>query len=422
MKRTYHTNLLIKYKLGALDIDTINKIPNSTLYNWKQKGFSHVFGLPDVNDSEIEIMRAFLSKKKLMNAAKALYYIFTVYQSFICKLNNQKKLFYETKELITDTIDRTKGILGFDKVLKAFNITSQTYYYWKNKIKCTDSLLSLCKIRHPLQLTNKEISSIKQYLTKEQFLNWSLSSVYCQMMRDKVAFMCIVTFYKYAKLLNLTRQKPHHRKKKHKIGIRAEKTLQILHADLTIFRPLDNTKVYIYFIADNFSRKILAWKASLEYSAKYTFENLQEVYEKHKIYSAKNNVDFMVDDGSENKAEVDTFIENSKINKVIAQKDVIFSNNITCPELVSGIEAVNKRIKYDFLFPAEIQNFDQTVKQLEKAVTEYNNKPYLPLHGLTPSEVFEGKILDKTMFSKQIAEAKQQRITENRKFRCINHK
>ena len=26
MKRTYHTNLLIKYKLGALDIDTINKI------------------------------------------------------------------------------------------------------------------------------------------------------------------------------------------------------------------------------------------------------------------------------------------------------------------------------------------------------------------------------------------------------------
>ncbi|MCD4795479.1 MAG: hypothetical protein K8R54_19775 [Bacteroidales bacterium] len=38
------------------------------------------------------------------------------------------------------------------------------------------------------------------------------------------------------------------------------------------------------------------------------------------------------------------------INKIIAQKDVIFSNSITCPELVSGIEAVNKRIKYDFLF------------------------------------------------------------------------
>ena len=114
------------------------------------------------------------------------------------------------------------------------------------------------------------------------------------------------------------------------------------------------------------------------------------------------------------KAEVDTFIENSKINKVIAQKDVIFSNSL--------IEAVNKRIKYDFLFPAELQNFEQTVKQLEKAITEYNDKPYLPLHDLTPSEVFEGKIPDKNMFSNEIAEAKVQRIIENRRFRCINHK
>ena len=77
------------------------------------------------------------------------------------------------------------------------------------------------------------------------------------------------------------------------------------------------------------------------------------------------------------------------------------------------IEAKNKRIKYDFLFPVEIQNFKQTKKQLEKAVSEYNDKPYLLLHGLTPNEVFNGKIPDKIMFSKQISEAKDQRIAEN---------
>ena len=96
-----------------------------------------------------------------------------------------------------------------------------------------------------------------------------------------------------------------HRRKKHKIGIKAEKPLQILHTDLTIYRPLDHTKVYIYFIADNFSRKILAWKASLEHSAKYTFDNLKEIYEKYKIHAVQTDVEFMVDDGSENKAEVD---------------------------------------------------------------------------------------------------------------------
>lgn len=270
------------------------------------------------------------------------------------------------------------------------------------------------KKRHPFQLTSREIVSIKRYLTNKQYFNWSLSSVYYRMLRDKVAFMSIETFYKYARLLKLTRQKPAHRRKKHKIGIRAEMLLQILHADLTIFRPLDNTKVYIYFIADNFSRKILAWKASLEYSAKYTFENLREVYKKYKNQYSKSYINFMVDDGSENKAEVDDFIKTSRINKVVAQKDVIFSNSM--------IEAVNKRIKYDFLFPAELQNFAQTVKQLEIAVDEYNGKPYSPLHGLTPNEVFDGNIPDKKMFKNEIAPAKTRRITENKVNICSVHK
>jgi len=86
------------------------------------------------------------------------------------------------------------------------------------------------------------------------------------------------------------------------------------------------------------------------------------------------------------------------------------------------IEAVNKRIKYDFLFPAELQNFKQTVKQLEKAVAEYNDKPYHPLHGLTPNEVFAGKIPDKAMFKSEIMEAKRLRVTENKANICTEHK
>jgi putative transposase len=197
-------------------------------------------------------------------------------------------------------------------------------------------------------------------------------------------------------------------------GIRAEKPLQLLHADLTIFRPIDNTKVYIYFLADNFSRKILAWKASLQYSAKLTFENLKEVYERYKLENMNPEVDFMTDGGIENKAEVDTFIETHRINKIIAQKDVMFSNSM--------IEAVNKRIKYDFLFPQVIQNYEQTVKHLESAVEIYNNKPYHPLQGLTPNEAFAGKLPETAKFKEQIAEASRLRIIENRKTKCINHK
>jgi len=412
MKRSYHTNLLIKYKLGLLEESKIKTIPNSTLYNWRQRDFSKIIGLPDVNDTEVDLMRELLSRKKLLEAAKALYYIFLSFKAVLNRIND-RKLFFESKELVIDTIDRTKDILNFDRVLNIFKISSQTYYYWKDKLKC-NSFLNICRRKHPLQLSVMEIKTVKQYLTNQTYLNWSLASVYYKMLKNKAAYMSLVSFYKYAKLLKLTRQKPHHIRKKHKIGIRAKKPLQILHADLTIFRPLDNTKVYIYFITDNFSRKIIAWKASLKYSAKYTYENLKEVYEIYNINAATSNVDFIVDGGSENKAEVDTFIESTNINKVIAQKDVIFSNSI--------IEAVNKRIKYDFLFTVELQNFDQTVKQLEKAVVEYNNKPYHPLLGLTPNEVFEGKLPDKGMFKSEIMEAKRQRIIENKRNVCSIHK
>lgn len=412
MKRSYHTNLLIKYKLGLLEESKIKTIPNSTLYNWRQRDFSKIIGLPDVNDTEVDLMRELLSRKKLLEAAKALYYIFLSFKTVLNRIND-RKLFFESKELVIDTIDRTKDILNFDRVLNIFKISSQTYYYWKDKLKC-NSFLNICRRKHPLQLSVMEIKTVKQYLTNQTYLNWSLASVYYKMLRNKAAYMSLVSFYKYAKLLKLTRQKPHHRRKKHRIGIRAKRPLQILHADLTIFRPLDNTKVYIYFIADNFSRKILAWKASLEYSAKYTFENLKEIYETYNINTSNTNIDFMVDNGSENKAEVDTFIESSNINKIIAQKDVIFSNSM--------IEAVNKRIKYDFLFPAELHNFEQTLKQLEKAVTEYNDKPYSPLFGLTPNEVFDGRFPDKALFKKEIVEAKRQRIIENKANICSVHK
>ena len=414
MKRSYHTDIMIKYKLGVLEPGTIEKIPSSTLFNWKNKDFSQVFGLPDVNDSEIDLMREFLTRKKLMQAAKALYFLFLTYKSVVNNFSNKKKLFYDLKELIVDTIDRTKEILGFDRVLNIFDISVSTYYYWKYKVKCSDSLLKLCRIKHPLQLTVKEVKTIKRHLTDLNYIHWSLSSVYYKMQVNKAAFMHLSTFYKYARLLKLSRRKPGNRRKKYKIGIRAKKVLQILHADLTIYRPLDNTKVYIYFIADNFSRKILAWKASLEYSAKYTFENLKEVYEKYNLEDAQPEIDFMVDGGSENKAEVDVFINSANINKVIAQKDTIFSNSM--------IEAVNKRIKYDFLFPVALQDFKQTVKQLEKAVPEYNNKPYQPLYGLTPNEVSDGKVPDKNMFSEEIAKAKMKRIEENRKNPCSSHK
>ena len=85
------------------------------------------------------------------------------------------------------------------------------------------------------------------------------------------------------------------------------------------------------------------------------------------------------------------------------------------------VEAVNKVIKYDFLFWKKFPDFEQTESYLETVVDEYNNKPYNLLNGLTPKEVFERKMPDKDMFKNEIKEAMKARIEENKRNLCENH-
>ena len=95
---------------------------------------------------------------------------------------------------------------------------------------------------------------------------------------------------------------------------------------------------------------------------------------------------------------------------MVAQKDIHFSNSM--------IEAVNKRMKYDFLFRNQLLDFEHTKHFLETAVQQYNNRPHSALFGLTPYEVFYGAIPDKTLFKNQIEQAKLLRKTENKALLC----
>ncbi|WP_299249461.1 integrase core domain-containing protein [uncultured Aquimarina sp.] len=62
---------------------------------------------------------------------------------------------------------------------------------------------------------------------------------------------------------------------------------------------------------------------------------------------------------------------------------MVFSN--------SRVEALNKVIKHQFLFPKEISNGTQLHKILEQGVEIYNNiRPQMSLSSNTPIETFNG--------------------------------
>src|SRR5271157_10248 len=219
MKHSYHTDIAVQYKLGILDSALVAKIPSSTLHNWKKRDFSLLVGTGYVTDFEqnLQMIRDFLSKKYLLNAAKAIYFVYSSCVAILNSIKNRDKIFRQSRGLIISTIDRVKDSIGFKRALRAFGISYQQYYAWKKKAQCKLLPFSLCRKLYYNQLTTKEVDTVKEYLKNPRYIHWNLTPVYFQMLREKASFMSKTSFYKYANLFMLARAKPE--KKKYGEGI-----------------------------------------------------------------------------------------------------------------------------------------------------------------------------------------------------------
>lgn len=231
--------------------------------------------------------------------------------------------------------------------------------------------------------------------------------MYYQALRDGTVFMGIGAWYKYANQLGI-RRKFFKLNRNTNIGLKASNPLNILHMDVTIFRPLDQTKTYIYFIVDNFSRAILGWRCSMEYSSEIALRLLKSVIHVHDI---KPGTQLITDGGPENIGEVSGFTaENPCINQLIAKKDIIQSNSM--------VEAVNKHMKYYYLFRKGLADSEAVTLHLKDSVEDYNNKPHGKLHGFTPQEVLEGAVPLANQFQQAIDTARKARIVQNQQVKC----
>ncbi len=160
-------------------------------------------------------------------------------------------------------------------------------------------------------------------------------------------------------------------------------------------------------------------KVSLKLSAEIFVQNLKEAYYKHFITLTKDKpIELIVDGGPENNNKtVDKFIYDDidrAIRKLVAQKDIIFSNSM--------VEAVNKILKYRFLFQHNIPDYESTIKHLNNFIPIYNQRPHSALGGRAPEEVLKGIELNKKEYTMHFKEAQKKRIEENRIVWCENCK
>jgi transposase InsO family protein len=182
---------------------------------------------------------------------------------------------------------------------------------------------------------------------------------------------------------------------------------QAWHLDATVITTMDNRKAYLQILLDNFSRKIIAWKIHAEVSGANTTDLLRTAFSSLASVP-EQEIQLIVDGGPENNnALVEAFIKEAHIRKLIARVDVLHSNSM--------IEAVNKTLKYRYIFPSNIPDLEHVPEVVERSVIDYNDRPHYALSGLTPNKTYEGHRFDKDAYRTAIVDAQAKRQQLNRR-------
>ena len=249
---------------------------------------------------------------------------------------------------------------------------------------------------------------MKKY--KIDFYNMTIffNPIFCCFSFDKAAFISISTCYNYLKLLGIKREKHKHRRKNHKKGLRASAPLEMLHMDISIFKTINNAKVYLYVICDNFSRCILGYKVSTKYDVGLVVENIREVKQKYTLFK---NTKLIVDNGVENRTHLlNDFLDTMHLHKIIAQLHIVESNSM--------VESIFRQLKYYHIYPKQFETATDFINEINAIIDEQSNRPLHVLHGLTPLDVLHGQLPNKHALQNNIALSRVLRLDVNRKSNC----
>jgi ACT domain-containing protein len=279
----YHTDLKLTFTLGLYQEEDIQHIPKSTLHNWKRnKSEYYKSFLGNHFSQELKsVIEKLIKAKTVINTLKA-YLKMKHCLLFIARLPKSLKNTIETKEKIVKVIQNTRETLGFNRVLKYFDISASTYHDWAFQIQfsCEASPEKLCFRRFVNQISIPEIKKLKSLMESIKENNWPLSSIWGYGKKHKIISFSKSTFYKYARIL--FPGYPQKYKKKRSLGFVTYFPNQVWHCDITQFKMRDGKKANIYILMDNFSKFILNWKVSLTVSSSICKDMIQEAID---IYS-----------------------------------------------------------------------------------------------------------------------------------------
>jgi putative transposase len=415
-RQSYHTHIKYLVREGLLSSELLMLIPRTNRHRWGNEAADKhtTMGLNALGIQEFELMRSFAQDKHW----KRIYSAYLRISKFVLSIVHQLPAFhsrikYQSKAVV-ELIARVRGLIGLKRVLGIFDISVQTFRNWsaQSVTQCFESFTKTCNRIFHNQLSRHEVVKLKEMVTNSQFQYWPISSIALFALRKNILPLSLNTWYKYVNKLGLRRPRPGSRRKKNAVSVRAERPHQIWHADITVFVTADQIRHYIYVVIDNYSRKIISWLIADSVKAEYR-KNTINVALKF-IHQDHPQITLITDGGPENKLQ--SFLDSlaHSVQHKRALVDVHYSNSL--------IEAFFKTGKYSYLYRMNIRDREDLNKAFEFIVQDYNERPHVSLHGLTPNEAELNIPLNKEQLHTYIENATLERKDYNRVHRCIQCK
>jgi transposase InsO family protein len=415
-RRKYDTSVVIFYnqhKEHLLPESFRKTIAPSTITGWKNKELSSYYGheFRTICDEAFLYYETFNQYQQLKKTVRLLTRVWIGFSNGITTFLNKNKLY---KDKVIKEVQRLSTLLPKRIALKIAGLSSNAFQYRLNKLNnlCHDSAFALCLRKHPLQLSFKEMAIMKSLLSDQRFACWPVSSIAWFAQRNKLIGAALSTWYKYKPLLGFNKQVTQTAKQPD--GLITSAPNQFLHVDTTFWNMENELKAAVVFVSDNFSKAIIGWNISLHKNAENVKCALNKAIQTINQYHPHHICTFlMADGGKENNnttiSELLYATQNPEITKIIAQKDIAFSN--------APIEAINKIMKKYLRFykPVTLLQLNTCI---ERAVYDYSFvRPHGSLNGRIPMEVYTNQQLNMDTKAFMI-EAKNKRIEQNRKHTC----
>jgi transposase InsO family protein len=313
---------------------------------------------------------------------------------------------------LLQAIDRSRSHFTLRAVLRISGLSRTRYHVWSNETPRDLNDRPSCPRSSPQQLTLTEVATIRDMVTSDEYRHVPTGTLARLAQRLGKVFASPSTWRRLVRVHQWRRPRQRVHPAKPKVGIRAARANEIWHLDASLIRLLDGSRAYLHAVIDNYSRRILAWRAAESFEPEVTAQVLLEATRSMTSAAVPTA---LVDGGIENfNSAVDRLVQTGLLKRVLAQTEIQFSNSM--------IESWWRVLKHQWLYLNTLDHI-ATVRKLVTFYVEQHNQrlPHSAFQGQTPDEMYFGTGADvpKRLATARI-EARQSRLAANRALSCQN--